>query len=199
MNKYELKITDYKTKKSHTISSPSYPALVETFFDNVDDIYNKIVDTAPYTIYVPINGIKHVATCFPNLGDVCILHSLANTPPGLHDAVFRELDFEEFEIELPRRSWYYMPSEDDIVGKIVSPYKLALRDKTVAANTYDMGAICFYKKYTAVIAAIRNNIYGETRYSVYLVEKNMVFDNISEKDLRPDKYNSIVRWVPNDD
>lgn len=199
MNRYELKVTDNKTKKSHTISSMSYTTLVETFFETSAKVFNAITNKSSYTVRVPINGIKHIATYFPRLGSVCILHSLANTPPVLHDAVFRELDFEEFERELPRRSWYYTPSEDDIVGKIVSPYKLALRDKTVAMGTYDMGAICFYGKYTAVIAAIRNNIYGETRYSVYLVEKNMVFDNISEKDLRPDKYNSIVRWVPNDD
>lgn len=199
MNRYELKITDNETKKSHRMSSMSYTTLVETFFETSAEVFNAITDKSPYTIYVPINGIKHVATYFPDLSNVCILHSLANTPPGLHDGAFRELDFEEYERELPRRSWYYTPNADDIVNKVVSPYKLALRDKTVAANTYDMGAICFYGKHTAVIAAIRNNIYGETRYSVYLIEKNMVFDNISEKDLRPDKYNSIVRWVPNND
>lgn len=152
MNRYELKITDNKTKKSHTISSPRYTTLVEAFFETSAKVFNAITNKSSYTIYVLINGIKHVATYFPRLGGVCILHS--------------------------------------IVGKIVSPYKLVLRDKTVAASTYDMGAICFYKKYTAVIAAIRNNIYGETRYSVYLVEKNMVFDNISKKIC--DRTNTIV-------
>ena len=199
MNRYELKITDNKTKKSHTISAMSYSTLVETFFETSAEVFNAITDKSPYTVRVPINTTNYIATYFPRLGGVCILHSVVDAPLGLHDAVFRELDFDDFDRELPRRSWYYTPSADNIVDKIVSPYKLALRDKTVAASTYDMGAICFYKKYTAVIAAIRNNIYGETSYSVYLVEKNMVFDNISEKDLRPDKYNSIVRWVPNDD
>lgn len=199
MNRYELKVTDNKTKKSHTISSPSYTTLVEAFFETSAKVFNAITDKSSYTVRVPINKTNYIATYFPRLGSVCILHSVVDAPLQIHDGAFRELDFEEFEIELPRRSWYYTPSEDDIVGKIVSPYKLALRDKTVAANTYDMGAICFYKKYTAVIAAIRNDIYGETRYSVYLIEKNMVFDNISKKDLRPDKYNSIVRWVPNND
>lgn len=199
MNRYELKITDNKTKKSHTISSPSYTTLVEAFFETSAKVFNAITDKSSYTVRVPINKTNYIATYFPRLGGVCILHSVVDAPLGLHDGAFRELDFEEFNREAPYRSWYYMPSEDDIVGKIISPYKLALRDKTVAASTYDIGAICFYKKYTAVIAAIRNNIYGETRYSVYLVEKNMVFDNISKKDLRPDKYNSIVRWVPNND
>lgn len=199
MNRYELKITDNKTKKSHTISSMSYSTLVETFFETSAEVFNAITDKSPYTVYVPIGNTKYIATYFPSLGGVCILHSVVDTPPALHDAAFKELDFEEFERELPRRSWYYTPNADNIVSKVVSSYKLALRDKTVAANTYDMGAICFCKGCTAVIAAIRNNIYGETRYSVYLIEKSMVFDNISKKDLRPDKYNSIVRWVPNND
>lgn len=199
MNRYELKITDNKIKKSHTISSPSYSTLVETFFETSAEVFNAITDTSPYTTYVPFGNTKYVATYFSSLNGLCILHSVVDAPLQIHDAAFRELDFDDFDRELPRRSWYYTPSADNIVNKIVSPYKLALRDKTVAANTYDMGAICFYKRYTAVIAAIRNNIYGETRYSVYLIEKNMVFDNISEKDLRPDKYNSIVRWVPNND
>ena len=199
MNRYELKITDNKTKKSHRMSSMSYSTLVETFFETSAEVFNAITDKSPYTVYVPIGNTKYIATYFPSLGGVCILHSVVDAPLQIHDAAFRELDFEEFERELPRRSWYYTPSADNIVSKIVSPYKLVLRDKTVAASTYDMGAICFYGKYTAVIAAIRNNIYGETRYSVYVIEKNMVFDNISKKDLRPDKYNSIVRWVPNND
>lgn len=199
MNRYELKITDNKTKKSHRMSSMSYSTLVETFFETSAEVFNAITDKSPYTVYVPIGNTKYIATYFPNLGGVCILHSVVNAPLQIHDAAFRELDFEEFERELPRRSWYYTPNADNFVSKIVSPYKLVLRDKTVEASTYDMGAICFYGKYTAVIAAIRNNIYGETRYSVYVIEKNMVFDNISEKDLRPDKYNSIVKWVPNND
>lgn len=33
MNRYELKITDNKTKKSHRMSSMSYSTLVETFFE----------------------------------------------------------------------------------------------------------------------------------------------------------------------
>lgn len=199
MNRYELKITNIKSKKSHTISSPSYPALLETFFSNSGNIYDSIVDTAPHTVYVHIGNNKYIATYFPKLGNLCILHSVVNCPAEMHDGAFDELDIDEFDKKSPGRSWYYIPTDDDIVDNIVSPYKLVVRDKTVAANTYDIGAICFYKRYTAVITAISNNIYGETRYSVYLVEKNMVFNNIDKEDLQPDKYNSIVRWVPNDD
>ena len=199
MNRYELKITDNKTKKSHTISAMSYSTLVETFFDTSAKVFNAITDKLSYTVYVPIGNTRYIATYFSSLNGVCILHSVVDASLQIDDGALKELDFEDFDRKLPSRSWYYTPNADNTVDKIVSPYKLVLRDKTVAANTYDMGAICFYGKYTAVIAAICNDIYGETRYSLYLIEQNRMLDNISEKDLRPDKYNSIVRWVQNDD
>lgn len=199
MNRYELKITDNKTKKSHRMSSMSYSTLVETFFETSAKVFNAIIDISPYTVRVSINKTNYIATYFPSLDGVCILHSVVNTPLRIHDAAFRELDFDDFDRELPRRSWFYTPCTEDIVDKLVSPYKLALRDKTVAMDTYDIGAICFYKGCTAVVSAISNNIYGETKYTVYLIDKNRVFNNIDKEDLQPDKYNSIVRWVPNDD
>lgn len=201
MNKYELTITNNETKKSHRMSSMSYTTLIETLFKHSSDILDEITKTGPYTVYVPINDgtcVKtYTATYFPDLGNVCILHSIIDAPPEIHDGAFRELDFEEFDKDLPGRSWYYVPNATDMVNPSISPYKLSLRDKIVQADTYDVGAICFYKGSTAVITSVCSDMHKNTIYTVYSIDDGYQFYGIIAKELSPDKYNSIVKWEVN--
>lgn len=197
MNKYELTITNHETNNSHRMSSMSYTTLIETFFDKSSEIFNEIIKTKLYTVYVPVNGETHIGTYFPDLDGVCILHSIVDVPPDVHDGAFRELDFEEFDKDLPCRSWYYIPSAKDTVNPSVSPYKLALRDKIVQAETYDVGAICFCKGSTAVITSVCSDMHKNTIYTVYSIDDGYQFYGITAKELSPDKYNSIVKWEIN--
>lgn len=197
MNKYELTIINNEINKSHRMSSMSYTTLIQTLFEHSDDIFNEITTTEPYTVFVPINGETYIGTYFPDLSNLCILHSVVDCPPEVHDGAFEELDLDEFDKELPCRSWYYVPSAKDVVNPTVSPYKLVLRDKTVQAATYDVGAICFYKGGTAVITSVCSDICRNAIYTVYSIDDDYKFHGITAKELSPDKYNSIVKWEVN--